>query len=196
MASKDSFGAKSTLEVDGTSYEIFRLDKVSGDGLDVGSLHVAIARLARDGLVILISRGHEMLHALSPELARSRALADAVARRSQHMLNLESRARLFSERAPAAVGWIDETLRAIRRARREHAVERAVRIRARMHLHHVTPRAIEPGEDHERVADRDAEQAVGGPRLDLDPRVGRALVPLLRRLLARRERRADEADRA
>ncbi|MFB9311912.1 aconitate hydratase [Nocardioides plantarum] len=38
MPSKDSFGAKSTLDVDGTSYEIFRLDAVSGDGLDVASL--------------------------------------------------------------------------------------------------------------------------------------------------------------
>src|SRR3954451_14508624 len=38
MASKDSFGAKSTLEVGDTSYEIFRLDKVAGDGLDVASL--------------------------------------------------------------------------------------------------------------------------------------------------------------
>ena len=33
MASKDSFGAKSTLDVDGKSYEIFRLDAVTGDGL-------------------------------------------------------------------------------------------------------------------------------------------------------------------
>ncbi|SFC00190.1 aconitate hydratase [Nocardioides terrae] len=38
MASKDSFGAKSTLDVDGKSYEIFRLDKVVGEGLDVASL--------------------------------------------------------------------------------------------------------------------------------------------------------------
>src|SRR4051812_22276036 len=38
MASADSFGAKSTLEVDGKSYEIFRLDAVEGDGLDVASL--------------------------------------------------------------------------------------------------------------------------------------------------------------
>lgn len=38
MASKDSFGAKSTLDVDGTSYEIFRLDAVAGEGLDVASL--------------------------------------------------------------------------------------------------------------------------------------------------------------
>ncbi|WP_139978429.1 aconitate hydratase [Nocardioides litoris] len=38
MPSKDSFGAKSTLDVDGASYEIFRLDAVSGDGLDVASL--------------------------------------------------------------------------------------------------------------------------------------------------------------
>ncbi len=38
MASKDSFGAKATLDVDGRSYEIFRLDAVKGDGLDVDSL--------------------------------------------------------------------------------------------------------------------------------------------------------------
>jgi aconitate hydratase len=38
LASKDSFGAKSTLDVGGTSYEIFRLDAVKGEGLDVDSL--------------------------------------------------------------------------------------------------------------------------------------------------------------
>src|SRR5688500_18520576 len=38
MASVDSFGAKSTLDVEGKSYEIFRLDAVTGEGLDVGSL--------------------------------------------------------------------------------------------------------------------------------------------------------------
>ena len=38
MPSADSFGAKSTLDVQGTSYEIYRLDAVTGDGLDVASL--------------------------------------------------------------------------------------------------------------------------------------------------------------
>ena len=38
MPSQDSFGAKSTLDVDGKSYEIFRLSAVTGDGLDVESL--------------------------------------------------------------------------------------------------------------------------------------------------------------
>ncbi|GGD19614.1 aconitate hydratase [Nocardioides daphniae] len=38
MASQDSFGAKSTLDVDGKSYEIFRLDSVTGDGVDVETL--------------------------------------------------------------------------------------------------------------------------------------------------------------
>src|SRR6201989_1878363 len=38
MASKDSFGAKGSLDVGGTSYEIFRLGAVTGDGLDVASL--------------------------------------------------------------------------------------------------------------------------------------------------------------
>jgi aconitate hydratase len=36
--SKDSFGARSTLEVGDSSYEIYRLDAVTGDGLDVASL--------------------------------------------------------------------------------------------------------------------------------------------------------------
>src|SRR4051794_15380702 len=38
MASKDSFGAKGSLDVGEASYEIFRLDRVQGDGLDVASL--------------------------------------------------------------------------------------------------------------------------------------------------------------
>src|SRR5215204_3505341 len=38
MASQDSFGARSTLDVDGKSYEIFRLDAVTGEGLDQASL--------------------------------------------------------------------------------------------------------------------------------------------------------------
>ena len=38
MASQDSFGAKSTLDVDGKSYEIFRLDAVTGDDVDVETL--------------------------------------------------------------------------------------------------------------------------------------------------------------
>jgi len=38
VASKDSFGARSTLEVGDDSYEIYRLDAVTGDGLDVASL--------------------------------------------------------------------------------------------------------------------------------------------------------------
>src|SRR6478672_1020514 len=38
MSSVDSFGAKSTLDVDGKSYEIYRLNAVTGEGLDVDSL--------------------------------------------------------------------------------------------------------------------------------------------------------------
>ncbi len=38
MASQDSFGAKSTLSVGDRDYEIFRLDAVTGEGLDVASL--------------------------------------------------------------------------------------------------------------------------------------------------------------
>ncbi len=38
MASQDSFGAKGTLDVDGKSYEIYRLGAVEGEGLDVESL--------------------------------------------------------------------------------------------------------------------------------------------------------------
>ncbi len=38
MASQDSFGAKSTLSVGERDYEIFRLDAVTGEGIDVASL--------------------------------------------------------------------------------------------------------------------------------------------------------------
>ena len=38
MASQDSFGAKGTLDVDGKSYEIFRLAAVTGEGIDIASL--------------------------------------------------------------------------------------------------------------------------------------------------------------
>ncbi len=38
MSTVDSFGAKGTLEVGGTSYEIYRLDTLSEAGLDVASL--------------------------------------------------------------------------------------------------------------------------------------------------------------
>ncbi|MPZ61473.1 MAG: aconitate hydratase AcnA [Propionibacteriales bacterium] len=38
MSSVDSFGARTSLDVDGTPYEIYRLDAVTGDGLDVASL--------------------------------------------------------------------------------------------------------------------------------------------------------------
>ena len=38
MASQDSFGAKSTLDVGDQAYEIYRLSSVTGDGLDVESL--------------------------------------------------------------------------------------------------------------------------------------------------------------
>ena len=38
MASQDSFGAQDTLRVGDQSYRIYRLDAVTGDGLDVASL--------------------------------------------------------------------------------------------------------------------------------------------------------------
>ena len=59
MASKDSFGAKSTLDVEGNSYEIFRLDAVTGEGLDQASLpfslKVLLENLLRteDGLSLI-----------------------------------------------------------------------------------------------------------------------------------------------
>src|SRR4051795_13458551 len=37
-SSVDSFGAKATLDVGGTEYQVYRLSAVTGDGLDVASL--------------------------------------------------------------------------------------------------------------------------------------------------------------
>jgi aconitate hydratase len=50
VASQDSFGAKSTLDVDGKSYEIFRLDAVEGEGLDVASLPFSL-KVLLEGLL-------------------------------------------------------------------------------------------------------------------------------------------------
>ncbi|MGH3334383.1 MAG: aconitase family protein, partial [Nocardioides sp.] len=50
MASQDSFKAKSTLDVDGRSYEIYRLDAVDGDGLDVKSLPFSL-KVLLEGLL-------------------------------------------------------------------------------------------------------------------------------------------------
>jgi aconitate hydratase len=47
MASQDSFGARSTLDVNGESYEIFRLDKVDGAGDLPYSLKVLLENLLR-----------------------------------------------------------------------------------------------------------------------------------------------------
>ncbi|TAL25289.1 MAG: aconitate hydratase, partial [Frankiales bacterium] len=47
MASQDSFGARSTLDVGGASYEIFRLDKVDGAGDLPYSLKVLLENLLR-----------------------------------------------------------------------------------------------------------------------------------------------------
>ncbi|HWH28329.1 MAG TPA: aconitase family protein, partial [Mycobacteriales bacterium] len=47
MASKDSFGARSTLEVGGTSYEVFRLDAVGGADDLPYSLKVLLENLLR-----------------------------------------------------------------------------------------------------------------------------------------------------
>ena len=38
MGSVDSFGARADLQVGGRSYQIYRLDAVTGDGLDVAGL--------------------------------------------------------------------------------------------------------------------------------------------------------------
>src|SRR3712207_9058367 len=46
-ASKDSFGARATLDVDGTQYDIFRLDAVEGSEKLPFSLKVLLENLLR-----------------------------------------------------------------------------------------------------------------------------------------------------
>src|SRR3954469_5119569 len=46
-ASKDSFGARATLDVDGTEYDIFRLDAVEGSEKLPFSLKVLLENLLR-----------------------------------------------------------------------------------------------------------------------------------------------------
>jgi aconitate hydratase len=50
MTKADSFGARDTLEVGGTSYQIYRLSAVTGDGLDVDSLPFSLKVLLENVL--------------------------------------------------------------------------------------------------------------------------------------------------
>jgi hypothetical protein len=49
-----------------------------------------------------------------------------------------------------------------------------------MDLHDVASPFVQPGDHEELVAGGDSKQRVGCPRLDVEPRVGRALVCLAR----------------
>src|SRR6185312_12489983 len=82
-------------------------------------------------------------------------------------------------------------VRAIGRARREHARQPAATIAARMDLQPVASRAIEPGEDDELVTGRDPGQRGREGAANLEPGVGRALAALPGRGGAALEPRAD-----
>ena len=70
------------------------------------------------------------------------------------------------------------------------------RVVARVDLQDVAARAVQPGEDDQAVARRDALEPGDDARLEGDPRVGRALVALLRRRRGIGEGGGDGADRA
>src|SRR4030095_8503089 len=68
-------------------------------------------------------------------------------------------------------GMQTERIRPIRRPRREDAGDRIARIRPRPHLVDVAASSIQPGNDQQLVAGRDAQQRCLSPWLDLEPRV-------------------------
>src|SRR6266540_1682050 len=83
---------------------------------------------------------------------------------------------------------------AIRRSRREDACQRNAPVAARVNLEHVTARLVQPCHDDDLVANDDPVEPFGQGRTYLEPRVGRALATLSRRLRASLEGRVDDPD--
>src|SRR5690348_11910806 len=83
----------------------------------------------------------------------------------------------------------------MRRARREDARQGVRWIVSWMHLEDVTVGAIEPGDDDDVFANRDASERSSIDGIDLEPCIGRALRTLTRRGGERAKGRADAPDR-
>src|SRR5262245_44279844 len=87
-----------------------------------------------------------------------------------------------------------ERVRAVRGPRREHAEQSVPRDAARIDFEHVAAPLVEPGDHDELVAAFHAPEALRGPRPDLQPRIGGALIALAGSALPLLERASDDPD--
>jgi hypothetical protein len=65
-----------------------------------------------------------------------------------------------------------------------------------MHLEDVAACLVKPGDDDDLVAYRNPMQSLGGPRIDLEPRIRSALRALFRSIRAGPDFRPDHANRS
>ena len=91
-------------------------------------------------------------------------------------------------------GMKSERVRAVGRARGEHAPEPFATVVSRMDFEHFAMALVQPGDDEELVAYRDAAQSCRRPRINLEPSGGSAFRPLARSFVAVLERRANDPD--
>ena len=73
--------------------------------------------------------------------------------------------------------WSPNAVRPVGRPRRKDACELPPPVAARTHPQDVATPAMEPRHDDQSIARRDARETARRPRLDVKPRVGRALLP-------------------
>lgn len=88
-----------------------------------------------------------------------------------------------------------DRIRAIWRARAEDAVKPRSRIVARTHAKDAAIRLVQPGEHKHFLPNAEIARRVSVLRRDHEPRIGCALVPLLRCVGSTDERRAHSPDR-
>ena len=82
----------------------------------------------------------------------------------------------------------------VRRSSEEHARERVFRVAARMHLEGIASSLMQPRNHDQVVPNRDTQQPILRPGMDLEPGVGRAFVSLLGRLVTIGENRPNDPD--
>jgi hypothetical protein len=93
-------------------------------------------------------------------------------------------------------GMETQRVRPVRRSRRKHARQAPSLVTSRVDLADVPPSPMQPGDDEEPIAHREAAERPRGPRVHVQPGVGRPFRSLPGRVAQCRERRANHPDRS
>ncbi len=88
-----------------------------------------------------------------------------------------------------------ERVRAVRRSCCKDSSERAAPVRARINLKHITSCSVQPSDDNNLVADRQADQTLNRRRVEFHPSVGCTFRTLFRRIASLLVVGSDHTDR-